>query len=245
MNKAKSLLKTILDFPRIFRSNKFEYIKKEAEIDDIWSLYFKVPADYKIKAGEHLMFRLNHSDQDNRGNFRFYSPSSSPKEGLLRVSTKYFGDKSSSFKKALFKLAPHSQINVMGPIGTFTLQNISKKYAFIAGGIGITPFRSIITDLLQTGQFPEITLYYKNRSDKFLFKAELDTIAKVNPQFKIKYLIDPVDINETELIDLNHQEALFYIAGAPGFVKVYREKLISLNIPANRIKYDPFRKLKE
>jgi len=245
MDGITEFLKILRDLPRVFRSTKVEYVKKELDLENIWSFYFKVPADFKIEAGEHLMFRLNHSEQDDRGNFRFYSPSSAPREELLRISTRYFGDTSSSFKRALFNMAPGNQINVMGPIGTFTLEDISKKYVFIAGGIGITPFRSIITDLLLAGILPEITLYYKNRTENFLFKLELDALVKANTQLKIKYLIDPIDIKEAELTSLNQQEAIFYIAGAPSFVNSYKQKLKGLNIPQSRIKNDSFRKLKD
>lgn len=241
MDKLLEAFHLITDLPRIFRRSKFDFVKKEKETDNIWSLYFKPPTKFNIEAGEHLLLKLNHEDQDDRGNIRFYSPSSAPHEDLIRITTRYFGEESSSFKKAMFKMEAGDTINAMGPIGKFTVNDLSKEYIFIAGGVGITPFRSIILDLVRKGSLPKISLYYFNSSKDILFKDELDKVAKDSPNLAITYLSKGDEIPREVIDKVNSNNGMFYIAGAPKFVSGHKDRLKKLGTSVFRIKFDPFK----
>lgn len=241
MDKLLEAFHLITDFPRILQRNRFEFVRKEKDTGNIWSFYFKPPSSFSMKAGEHLLLMIDHKDTDGRGKIRFYSPSSAPHEGLIRITTRYFGKDSSSFKKAMFQMNPGNLISVMGPIGKFTIRDFDKEYVFIASGVGITPFRSIILDLAHKGKQPTISLYYFNTNNEILFKNELDKLAKTNPNLTLKYLKRGDEISENIICQVNAKKGMFYIAGAPKFVSEQKDRLKKLGTSAFRIKFDPFK----
>jgi ferredoxin-NADP reductase len=245
MDKLLEVFHLITDLPRILSKHKFEFVKKENDTGNIWSFYFKPPAGFSMKAGEHLLLKLDHENTDKRGNIRFYSPASAPHEDLVRVTTRYFGEESSSFKRAKFAMEAGDTINVMGPIGKFTVNDLSKEYVFIAGGVGITPFRSILLDLDRKSNFPEVSLFYFNSGDEVLFQNDLDKLAENNPNLSIHYLNKESEVPENIIDQVNSKKGMFYIAGAPKFVEGQKTRLKTLGTSAFRIKFDPFKSAKE
>lgn len=244
MDKVLEIVNLIIDFPRILQRNRLNFIKKENEVGNIWSFHFEKPRGFKIKAGEHLLLQLKHENQDSRGSIRFYSPSSAPHEDTIRITTRYFGDKSSSYKKNLFRMKEGDKIVSMGPIGKFTVKKMDKEYMFITSGVGITPFRSILLDLAKRGQIPRIHLYYYNRGKDILFKDELDSLNDDYAQLNINYLDDEQPL-PTDLIErLEEKKGLYYIAGAPSFVESKRNYLKDKGVSGMRIKFDPFKEAK-
>jgi ferredoxin-NADP reductase len=118
----------------------FDHSEDEAE--NIRSFYFKPEAPLVYTAGQFSELNLIHPHPDSRGIKRWFTLSSSPKDNLLSITTKYAGDKkSSSFKKSLFKLEPGTPATMAEPMGDFVLPKlIQTPLLFIALGIGITPY---------------------------------------------------------------------------------------------------------
>ncbi len=244
MEKLLELLHLITDFHRILRRQQFSFMRKEHEAGNVWSFYFSPPKDFKIEAGEHLLLNLKHENVDERGSIRFYSPSSAPHEQEIRITTRYFEEKSSSFKRELFNMQPGDKIVAMGPVGKFKVTDLAKEYIFIAGGVGITPFRSILKELAQAENLPKITLYYFSSDVDILFKQELDEIAQNNSQFQVKYLTGKQEVPEKAILKLKAKQGKFYIAGSPEFVTTQKSRLKSLGVSIFNIKFDPFRSVK-
>lgn len=111
---------------------------------------------------------------------------------------------------------------------------------FIAGGIGITPFRSIIWDLVEKGQKTKASLLYANSNDKLAFKKELEEIFEQYPNININYFTEPQRIKEEDLIVFDIKKAIFMIAGPPKMVETYERVLRELGVPMKNIKSDPF-----
>ena len=119
------------------------FIKKIEVSKDTYSFYFKRPDGFDFIAGQYNRWTLPITATDGRGSSRFFTISSSPSEkDFLVVTTKII---QSDFKKELLKLHENQEIKIFGPMGQFILdENSEKEHVFLAGGIGITPFHSMI-----------------------------------------------------------------------------------------------------
>ena len=110
--------------------------------------------------GQYMEWTLGHEEPDSRGNRRYFTMASAPTEPDLRLGVR-FNDPSSTYKQAMLELDRGDEIIAGQLSGDFTLpKNPNQPLVFIAGGIGITPYRSMIKYLLDTHQRRPITLFY-------------------------------------------------------------------------------------
>lgn len=147
------------------------------EAANIRTFYFKPERPVHYTAGQFAEWTLKHDDPDKRGVKRWFTLSSSPTDEFITITTKFAGDdKSSSFKKALFALQPGDEILMGEPMGDFVLPKlIQTPLVFVAAGIGITPFHSILQWLAQTGeQRPVQLLYGVHSEDEIVFQETFD-----------------------------------------------------------------------
>jgi len=133
-------------------------------------------------AGQFTELTIPHKHPDDRGQKRWFTLSSSPTDKLLSITTKFAGDKGSSFKKALHELQPGTELNMADPMGDFVLPKlIQTPLVFVAGGIGITPFHSMLQWLTATHETRPIKLLYSVRNeDEIVFQSTF-AAAKVHP----------------------------------------------------------------
>src|SRR5690242_1415005 len=163
-------------------------LEKRQETSDTKSFLFKPDHDLQWQAGQYIHYKLPHPNPDDRGLERYFSISSAPFEKHVMLTCR-FAHKGSSFKKALNALPVGGQIEADPPEGDFTVNDLSKPLVFIAGGIGVTPFRSILLDLEHRNQTFEILLLYANRTEDAPFRQELDALAKRGRGLRIQYYI--------------------------------------------------------
>ncbi len=161
----------------------------EAEAANIRTFYFRPEKPVYYTAGQFIELTIKHAHPDKRGIKHWFTLSSPPTDTLLSITTKFAGDKSSTFKKALFKLEPGAELAMSGPMGDFVLPKlIQTPLVFVAGGIGITPFHSILEWLAATGeQRPIKLLYGVANEDEIIFQDTFEragqhaTIVVSNP----------------------------------------------------------------
>lgn len=115
--------------------------------------------------GQFVELRLKHPKPDNRGDSRWFTLTSSPTEDKIAITTKFIGEPlgsdNSSFKKALLAIKPGQEIMFTEPMGDFTLpSNKSIPLVFVAGGIGVTPMRSMVKWLHDRGEKRDIQVIY-------------------------------------------------------------------------------------
>ena len=187
---------------------------------------------------------LPHENPDDRGVSRFFTIASAPHESRIMITTRIAQEQSSTFKKALMSMEEGQDISALPPQGEFIIEDYSKSYVFIAGGIGITPFRSILFDLdyIKKIKEMEIFLIYSNRSNEIVFKDEFDLLANQNSSFKVRYVISPEAIN-IEMLRIAvpyYRDKSYYISGPPGMVESFGESLAADNIGDSQINRDFF-----
>lgn len=154
------------------------------EADNIRTFQFKPAEDYHYTAGQFAEWTLKHDQPDDRGIKRWFTISSSPKDDFVSLTTKFASDKSSTFKTALREMIIGDEIELSQPMGDFVLPKIIQTpLVFVAGGIGITPFHSILTWLQQTEEDRPIKMLYAvNTEDEIIFE---DTFKKADQHVTI------------------------------------------------------------
>ena len=200
---------------------------------------FEKPSGWTFKAGQYLdMTLLDPSETDSEGNMRSFSIASAPHEETLMVATRM---RDTAFKRVLRTMPLGTTVKIEGPSGDLILQNdVTREAVFLAGGIGITPFRSIVHWAAKEKLPNRIVLFYSNRRPEDApFIAELQTLESDNPKYKLIASMTEMEKShrpwngETGVIN---QEMLgrhlkgatspiYYIAGSPAMVKGLHEML--------------------
>ena len=141
-----------------------------------YTFSFEKGKDLTWKAGQHGLLTITHKKIKN-GTLPF-TLASAPAEEIVKITTR-ISNEPSEFKKALLELKQGMTISMSGPVGSFYLKDNSPTL-LIAGGIGITPFRSIIKQMEMTGNCIEtpIQLLYLDSNKSYIYKNELDEIAR-------------------------------------------------------------------
>ena len=236
---------------------KLQLVDKKQIAPNTISFYFRPDGPFIWKPGQFLHYRIPQATPDDRGENRFFSIASAPHEGPIQLTTR-FSPEGSSFKKELQKLEVGQSIEAEGPKGSFSMDDPRQQYVFIAGGIGITPFRAILKDLDYNRQPMNISLLYANRIKDALFKEEFVKLAKKHPEFKLFYFISDEPVAEQKLSDNvsvlpgqinqnaiqtlipNFQSAIYYISGPETMVYTFEEMLSGLGVPKENTKRDYF-----
>ncbi len=243
-----SLLSANLIFRIVSFSEKYSLVLQEKKeiASSIWEFIFESTRPVSFVPGQYLEWSLPHSHTDSRGNRRYFTIASSPSEKRIKLAVK-IPEKPSSFKNALLKLKQGSEIYATNLEGEFILDKDTKtEYAFIAGGIGITPFRSIIKYMVDKNLTFPITLFYiakdtKEFAYKDLFKkAEafgVKTIYVVsdNPPKDWKGETGRLNMDIIKKYVPDFLSNLFYISGPQPMVMAYEDLL--QEIGKGKIKY--------
>jgi len=151
---------------------------------DTIALRLARPRGFSFRAGQALYMTVRGQPSDDKGRVRTFSIASAPHEEELLIATRV---SASAFKQALQELPLQSTLAIEGPYGDLTLHADERRPAvMIAGGIGITPFRSIIVDAIQRRLGHRIILFYSNRTpERAAFLAELMQLQSANPLFTL------------------------------------------------------------
>ncbi len=228
--------------------------KKERTGPDTVDFVFPLKKPISFEPGQYMEWTLAHNRSDLRGNRRFFTLASSPTENELRVGVKFYKN-GSSFKKAMLDMNGSTKLVASQLSGDFTLpQDPSHKLAFIAGGIGITPYRSMIKYLLDKNEQRDIALIYSEKSTSSLAYQELFKEASKRLGAKIVYtLTDKTSVpagwsNPTGKISeqmiktqiADYTERLFYISGPQAMVHDTKAMLKNIGVPGRHIKTDFF-----
>ena len=205
------------------------------------------------KAGQYAVVDLG-TKEDPEGPIRSFTLASSPtEENFILISTRI---RDTPFKKKLDSLDVGISVKLTAPLGKFVLhEDHSRAAVFLSGGIGVTPFRSMIKYATDKQLSVKIILFDANRNqDNILYKKEFDECANLNKNLKVVYTLDVPDkdwkgelghINQTmvtKYLSTNEMDnSIFYICGPAGMLNAMKELLqADLGIPKERIKIEEF-----
>ena len=221
---------------------------------DTAEFVFQPDAPLHFKPGQYLEWTLGHNSPDSRGNRRYFTIASSPTESKLRLSVKFY-PKGSTFKKALARMKKGNTIIASQLAGDFVMpRNKRKKLVFIAGGIGVTPFRSMVQYMIDTGEKRDVTMLYSNKTaDDIAYKDFFDVATTTLEKFKMVYTVTDKEnkvpwtgnvgrIDERMILREipDYISRTFYISGTHAMVSGTEQLLRDLNVPESQIKTDFF-----
>ncbi len=213
---------------------------------------FAKPAEFEFIAGQYVIVKLPELHYpDERGPARSFTLLSAPLEPELRIATRMTG---SGFKQTLTEMRTEP-IELYGPQGEFALRTPSNgKAIWIAGGIGITPFYSMLHDSMHQELLPQTTLIYSNRDfEHAAFHLEFTELAKHSSQWR--YLPTFTDLSdddswpgERRLINAEFLQEIkadlvdadIYLCGPPAMVEAIKSDLSRLGISERRIFFESF-----
>jgi glycine betaine catabolism B len=261
--------------PPLYELNLFE--KEKIEGTDIMSFKFSKQNKKKLTgdddddkmsinyiAGQYAYFDIGEVYDDPKGPIRHFTIASSPTENFIMISTRI---RDTPYKKRLALLEDETIVKVRGPEGEFVLhEDYSKPAVFLSGGIGVTPFRSMIKNATDRQLPLKIVMFVSNRNEQnILYKSEFDEWANINNNLKIVYTITEEDgekessspsISSTwkgergrithEMITrhVNNDEvnsSVFYVCGPPAMLNAMKSILEKeLHVTDERIKVEEF-----
>jgi ferredoxin-NADP reductase len=235
-----------------------KYITKLNERRDLaegtMAFHLEKPSGFQFKPGQYMNVTLiDPPETDAEGNTRSFSIASAPFEADLVVATRL---RDTAFKRVFRTLTLKSEVRLSGPFGSFTLHtDASRPAVFLVGGIGITPFRSMILQAAKDKLAHKLYLFYSNRRpEDAAFLDELQKTEKENSNYK--FIGTMTDTRKSKrpwqgetghishemltkwIRDLNGP--IYYSAGPPGMVAAMRQVLTTSGIGDDNIRTEEF-----
>lgn len=235
------------------RSYKVSLHAQKTLCDGTTAFYFEKPKDFEFEAGQFVnCCLLNPNETDTKGHTRALSIASAPYEPNLMVATRL---RDTAFKRTLHSLPVGAELLLQGPYGSMTLPNTPRAAVLLAGGIGITPFRSQILNATRSRTSRGIFLFYSVRvPEEAAFLQELREMERCNRCYKFICTVTQPGraqmpwTGETGLISIQMlskwipdlSAPIYCIAGPPGMVAGVRQMLIDSAVPKENIRAEEF-----
>jgi ferredoxin-NADP reductase len=230
-------------------------LKSRREIaEGTMAFHFEKPPGFAFKAGQALSWTLvDPPETDAEGNTRNFSIASAPGEADLMIATRM---RDSAFKRALKTMPLGTEVRIVGPFGALTLhQNTARPAIFLAGGIGITPFRSMLWQAAEQKLPHHLLLFYSNRRpEDAAFLDEMEELEKENSNYKfIGTMTEMAGSNrgwrgETGYINQEMiakyigdlAAPIYYIAGPPKMVEAMQKALGDAGVASDDVRAEEF-----
>jgi ferredoxin-NADP reductase len=228
--------------------------RREEVAEGTMSFYFDKPSGFHFKPGQYLDCTLvDPPETDSEGDIRSFSLASSPDENHLMFATRM---RDSAFKRVLKKMPVGAHLKVEGPLGSFTLHNSTSRPAvFLAGGIGITPFRSMLVSAALKKSTHRIVLFYSNpRPEDSAFLEEIQQIGAKHRNYRIVCAMTKMEKSkrkwngETGSIDKamlarfipDLSAPIYYVAGPPAMVAAMKKTLAAAGVKDDDVRSEDF-----
>ncbi len=229
-------------------------IGRERLAGDVAVFRFEKPEGFRFAAGQWCFLSVPASShRDEKELRRPLSIASSPQEQELIFATKL---SQSAMKRTMAEMPLGASVTLGPPMGNMVLpQDTATPLVFLAGGIGITPFRSMCLYAASAGTEHNITLFYSSRTpEETPFLHDLQRMA--GEQSRISVVITMTRAPEdpkawsgprgrltADTIQARcpvWEKAFYYIAGPPAMADAMKQSLGDLNVPAGRMKIELF-----
>jgi ferredoxin-NADP reductase len=231
-----------------------KFIGREKLAAEVTLFRIEKPEGFRFLAGQYCLVSVpDIGFQDDRGLRRTFSISSSPLDKELLFVTKLSG---SALKRTMAEMAPGCAVTLGQPLGALTLpENTATPLAFLAGGVGIAPFRSMCRYAADAATGHTITLFYSSRTpEETPFLDELTAMPERNSRLRVVATMTRVGEDPARWSGLTGrlsaemikgqcaawESAGYYIAGPPVMADAMRQTLEEMHIPQGRIKIELF-----
>lgn len=218
------------------------------------SVRLQKPDDFTFSAGQAVYLTLSGmSVHGGLGRVRTFSIASAPDDGYLEIATRFTD---SAYKHYLARAAAGTPVQLEGPYGQMTLhEDAGRTAVFVAGGIGITPFRSMLRDALHRRLPHRVFLFYCNRTqDDAAYLDELQQLSRRHPHFTLVPVFttgkaisarDVAHYGELNVDLIAHQvgdlaEPVFYLAGPPSMVSSTHASLLQAGVVPRQLRAEAF-----
>jgi ferredoxin-NADP reductase len=225
---------------------------RETLAEGTLAFHLERPAEFSFKAGQAVVFELLDPPSGEGQKRRTFSLVSAPYEPTLTIATRM---RDSAFKRSLKALPVGAGVKLIGPIGQFTLADAGRPAVFIAGGIGITPFMSMLRQAAKDESPQRLVLLYSNRRpEDAAFLRELHELARRNPNFRLVATMTEMGKSaaqwegETGFVDARLVERsvdglaapVYYVVGPPGMVAAMVDILRSAGVAESSVLTEEF-----
>ena len=214
---------------------------------NVTSFRFPRPAALNYTAGQFFFITIKADGKELNKHFSF---SSSPTEKTHIEFTKKLSD--SDFSAALKGLKAGDWARIEAPYGKFTFEGEHQKIGLLAGGIGITPFKSVCQYCTDMRLDTKVTLLYGNRTENDIaFRKELEALQRQNKNLKVVFTLNEADsgwkgatgLITTEMIKKeipDYRETMFYTCGPPKMVEIMEKLVEQLGLSKTQLKREYF-----
>ena len=231
-----------------------EFLTREETAEGTMAFHFVKPAGFEFKAGQSMNVALiNPPETDAKGNARVFSIASAPSEASLMIATRM---RDTAFKRVLKTMQAGTKLRIRGPAGKFVLEENDRKPAvFLAGGIGITPFLSMLKQAAIDRLGRKLHLFYSNRRpEDTAFLIELQQLQERNPNYRFVGTMTEMEKSlqhwngELGFINKNMMARyiddisapIYYVAGPPAMTEAMQNMLRGAGIAQADIRTDEF-----
>ena len=221
---------------------------------DIKTFRFDVTGqhDVRYEAGQYFFVTIRIDGQEAVHTFSISSsPSETSDKGYIEFTKRIT---SSDYSRTLDAMKRGDWARLRGAAGDFTLPAEGQRLCFLSGGIGITPFRSMLRYIADGNLDYDIVLLYGNRSwDDIPFREELQSITAARPTIRVEHVLSGPElppgwhgktgrITGEMVIELvpDYQRRLFYASGPLPMVQTLEAQLTGIGVPAPQIRHDYF-----
>jgi ferredoxin-NADP reductase len=205
-------------------------VNKEHLTDNIWAFRFSSSEPLNWVAGQYVQVELPHDNPDAEGTKRWFTDSAAPYQGILQITTRITN---SMFKQALANLPVGGELQLIAqPDGDFIWQDSDKPLILVAGGIGVTPYYSMLKQRVHDQLPIQATLIYGSRSEDIPFRAELDEWARANSDFHVQYAVGaPLTAATLSALAPTVNDSLVYLSGPEPMVEALGDDLKAHGLP--------------
>jgi ferredoxin-NADP reductase len=229
-------------------------VRREIVAERTMSFRFARPGGWSYRAGQFVdITLLDPPETDAEGDTRGFSISSAPREGVITITTRL---RDTAFKRVLQRVPLGTEVKMEGPFGDLRLHHADRPAVLLAGGIGITPFRSILVEAIGGGHLSyRVVLFHANRRPEDApFADELRALEQADPQLTFVPTMTAIAGSsqawdgERGHIDAamlgRHLDGvcnpIFYIAGPSGMVQASRAMLAASGVDEDDIRTEEF-----
>lgn len=217
------------------------------------AFHFARPPHWTFRAGQFIdITLLDPPETDSEGDTRGFSISSAPSEAGIVITTRL---RDTAFKRVIGTMPIGATARIEGPFGDLRLHHAVRPAVVLTGGIGITPFRSILVEAVRTGglPYPVVVLYANRRPRDAAFLDELEDLATRDANLTFIPTMSGIATEDPWTGERGHidasmvrrhlggvTDAIYYLTGPPAMVQALRSMLVEMDVDEDDIRTEEF-----